>query len=82
MPTPNNFIAFCEQLGGKPLTPQQRLLATALAESAQKRIVFAPTPRTGRRFISEMWATYVRGHKADLLVIDDLQLDEDIHAKR
>ena len=49
MPTPTDFIAFCEKVGGKPLTPQQRLLATALAESAHKHIVFAPTPRTGRR---------------------------------
>lgn len=66
MPTPTDFIAFCEKVGGKPLTPQQRLLATSLAESAHKHIVFAPTPRTGRRFISEMWTNYVQGRKADL----------------
>lgn len=82
MPTPTDFIAFCEKVGGKPLTPQQRLLATALAESAQKQIVFVPTPRTGRRFISEMWTNYVRGHKADSLVADEVQPDEDTHAKR
>ena len=70
MPTPTDFIAFCEKVGGKPLTSQQRLLATALAESAQKHIVFAPIPRTGRHFISEMWMNYIRGHKADLLMTD------------
>ena len=70
MSPPTDFIAFCEKVGGKPLTPQQRLLATTLAESARKHVVFAPTPRTGRRFISEMWANYVLGHKADLLITD------------
>ena len=38
MPTPTDFIAFCEKVGGKPLTPQQRLLATALAESPAREI--------------------------------------------
>ena len=70
MPTPTDFIAFCEKVGGKPLTSQQRLLATALAESTQRHIVIAPTFRSSRRFISEMWANYVRGHKADLLMTD------------
>ena len=71
MPTPNDIITFCELLRGEPLTVCQKALVERLISP-----VVRVTPTTSRV------PRCIRGHKADLLVIDEVQFDEDIHAKR
>jgi len=84
----DDFIAFCEAVGGQPLTPQQRLLAEVLSDPQKGMFLRAFGQQKNRAFIQGLHKRFmqgeqaessnprqprIRGHKAGLLIVDDCE---------
>lgn len=79
----DDFIAFCETVGGQPLTPQQRLIAEMLSDQQKSKTFIQGQQKSitliqglHKRFMqSERTESQprIRGYRAGLLIIDDCE---------
>lgn len=66
----DDFVAFCEAVGGQPLTPQQRLLAEVLSDQQKGMFLRAFGQQKNIPFIQGLHKRFMQGERAESVVMN------------